>query len=379
MLAARAAAHHLGSRLPAGPLAAVAAVAGVRKTKTTAISFAARMEKVGPDDVDEARAPEQPLVTVFGPRGAVHIVPAGDIAVFTLGAFPADERSLRGAIKPFIGVLDAEGMTATEAVERVLDAAVEALAGGPLHKHELTAAISAALPPVLVPPCRGRCPDRHVEDLLFRLAGVAGAFCFHGATEDLVRTDQYLAEPPTFGDRDAARAALVRRYLRAYGPATANGIAGWLNVPPSDVRESLAALGDEVVDAAIDGTKAGCVLRGDVERIESATAARGVRFLPPYDPYLEGRERATLLPDREDQKRVWRSSGVPGVVLVNGEPAGTWRTKTDRRVVRVVVEPFGPALPADIDDLTDEAHVLATALERGRDRDVAVDIRTPTL
>lgn len=329
------------------------------------------------------------LVAIFGPRGAVHLVPPDDFEVFTLGAFPSGEASLEGAVKPFMGALRAGAMAAIDALQHVVDGAVDVLTeagGGPMPKGEFVQAITARVPAVLRPPCRGRCSDPHVEDLLFRLAGVAGAFCFAGASEDLMLTEKAIGRAPDHRDAvasAAARAELVRRYLRAFGPGTANGFAGWLNVPPADARQSFAALDGELVEVAVAGDnktkkktnkKSVVVLGADADGFTGGGGpVAGVRFLPPYDPFLESRERASLLADRDQQKRVWKSSGVPGAVLVDGELVATWRTKTVRRRVDVVVEPLGPTLPAE-DELVAEAEAAVAALDRDGTREVHVKV-----
>lgn len=381
VVAQRVAAHHLDRRRGRDDWRPVAGVAGVRRTKQTAASFAARLEDASGARL-AAAVEDRTLVATFGPRGAVHLVPPDDFEVFTLGALPSDEPSLGGAIKPFMGALRAAGMAATDALQRVVDAAVEVLneaGGGPMPKAELAHAVTARVPAVLRPPCRGRCPDPHVEDLLFRLAGMAGAFCFAGASEDLVLTEKAIGRAPDHRDaaaRTAARAEVVRRYVRAFGPGTANGFAGWLNVPPADARQSFGALAHELVDVAVDGDKkSGVVLAADADRFTerggAVAGAAGVRFLPAYDPFLESRERASLLPDREQQKRVWKSSGVPGALLLDGELVATWRTKTARTRVDVVVEPLGPALPGE-DELVAEAAVTVAALDGDGTRQVQV-------
>jgi hypothetical protein len=61
--------------------------------------------------------PAEDLVAVYGPRGAVWVVPTGDQAVFTLGAAPAGEASLRAAVPgAYLRRLDAAGVTVTDAL-----------------------------------------------------------------------------------------------------------------------------------------------------------------------------------------------------------------------------------------------------------------------
>src|SRR3712207_7944687 len=38
----------------------------------------------------------------------------------------------------------------------------------------------------------------------------------------------------------------------------------------------------------------------------------GVRLVPPYDAYLDQRDRATLVPDKAVHGRIWKAIGNPG-------------------------------------------------------------------
>jgi hypothetical protein len=335
VLAFRATGHGLGTRRPAGDLVAAFAAVGLRRTKTLGVAVAARVDGVTDADVGRALADET-LVAVYGARGTVMVVPSVDLAVFTLGAAP-DEASLRAAVPgAFLRRLDEAGVPATDALDAVVAAVTDVLASGPLPRGEVAMAVTAALPPTLVPQCRGRCPDPHVEDSLFRLAGTRGAMRFAGGSDVLTAIGGDLVGPAT------ARDNLVRRYLRCHGPSTAPSLAAWMGISVADARRSLAALGDDAVGATIDGTDAGVLLRADVDRALPAEV-HGVRFLPPFDAYLLDRDRETLVPDRAGQRIVWRASGNPGVVLVDAEPVATWRTKAGA----LAIEPLPGAPPVD--------------------------------
>jgi hypothetical protein len=144
---------------------------------------------------------------------------------------------------------------------------------------------------------------------------------FHKADDVLIATD------PTEGaPRSALRAEFVRRYLSCYGPSKLAALAAWTGISDADARHSLEAMGDELVGVGVDGRSAGVLLEADAERA-AAAVVRGVRFLPPFDPYLLDRDRALLVPAREAQKVVWRSSGNPGVVVLDAKPIATWRTR----------------------------------------------------
>ncbi|MBE7190234.1 crosslink repair DNA glycosylase YcaQ family protein, partial [Jatrophihabitans endophyticus] len=66
-----------------------------------------------------------------------------------------------------------------------------------------------------------------------------------------------------------------------------------------------------------------------------------VRLLGPFDPYLQARDRDLLVPDSTMHKTLWPVLGRPGVLLVDGEVAGVWRTKATKTKLTVTVETFG--------------------------------------
>lgn len=347
VLAFRAAGQGLARRRPAGDLAPAVAVIGLRRTKQTAVALAARVEAVGAGDLEQALEREE-LVVVYGARGAHMVVPAGDVEVFTRGTAPADEASLRAAVPgAFLRRLDAAGVTVTDALATVAGAVRDALAGGRRPRGEVAMAVTRALPGLLSPPCRGRCPDPHVEDSLFRLAGVRGVMRFAASSDDLVAMGA-----PVVSDEEARR-ELVRRYVRCYGPATPATLAEWAGVSVDDASRSLAET------ASVDVT-------GD--------AVRGVRFLPPYDPWLLDRDRATLVPDPGARRVLWRAAGSPGMVLVNGRPAAAWRTRTRSGRLTLRLQPLtgGPGLDGAM--VQDEAQRVGAAL--GADGTVTVEIET---
>jgi hypothetical protein len=121
-----------------------AAVCGVRDVQQSGIlAFHARINGVHHDDLERTLDGRQ-LVKVASARGNISIVPARDVAVFTLGVLPGDEGSLRTYLKPFLPVLDESGMSAQGALDSVCEAAAEALADGPLDSAALSAALTAA-------------------------------------------------------------------------------------------------------------------------------------------------------------------------------------------------------------------------------------------
>jgi hypothetical protein len=142
----------------------------------------------------------------------------------------------------------------------------------------------------------------------------------------LRRADQWLGAPLLQADREGAQAELVRRYLRCFGPSTARHFAGWAGISPDQAGRAWRWVENELAEVQFDRHTA-FLLEADLERFQSPPAPEGVRFLPPHDPYLQLRDRATLIPEKALQRRIWRAAGSPGAVLVEGKLAATWRSQ----------------------------------------------------
>src|SRR5918997_73170 len=88
VVAFRVAAHHLHERLPAGDVAAAAAVCGVQDTppRNAGGALAARLDGFTPAALEEALLDDRSLLRFLGPRGAAHVVPRDDATVFGPGS-----------------------------------------------------------------------------------------------------------------------------------------------------------------------------------------------------------------------------------------------------------------------------------------------------
>lgn len=347
VLAFRAAGHHLDRRLPHGQLLAAIGTAGVRDVRASGLaSLHARVEGVTARDLANQRA-SGAVLEVISARGTDTLVPANDVAVFTIGTIPSDEESLRARLKPWLGVLDRSGHTAVDAVEAAKDAAREALANGPLAVGELSTALTARLPE-LSDMCHGRCGAVHIVQGLFDLAGESGLW--HQANIDGTRRCIAMPEPT---DAASARRELVRRYLGCYGPATPAQLAEWCGLGVADAAHSLA----EADTVQVSPRR--YLLAEDVRRFESPPVIAGTRVLPPRDPYLLDRDRSTLIPDRDKQKEVWRATPIDGVVLVEGVPAATWRSRKAGHQFALQVRAFRKLSKDTLAALRHEAAAIA--------------------
>lgn len=179
---------------------------------------------------------------------------------------------------------------------------------------------------------------------IVRIPVSEGLLCYgsgEGNEVVFIRTDQWLGKWRLL-DEQKARAELLRRYLRAYGPATLRDFCHWSGMPAPEVKPLGEALKEELHEIVLE--KQPCLmLREDLNALKSAASREScVRLLPHFDPYLLAhREKEHLLPVRY-YKRVYRNQGwISPVLLVDGSIAGTWSYKAKNGRLEVMIEAFG--------------------------------------
>jgi hypothetical protein len=132
-----------------------------------------------------------------------------------------------------------------------------------------------------------------------------------------------------------ARAELVRRYLRAFGPASKADVADWSGLRIRDFEHALEGLPtylDEEGRTLYDVPRA---------PLPAAETPAPVRFLPKWDNTLLGHaDRRRVISDELRRGVVGRNGDVAATVLVDGVVAATW---TYDRGGAVTVAYVGPA------------------------------------
>ncbi len=310
------------------------------------LAASALAARVADADVDR-------LVVVYTFRGAAVAVAPEDVAVFTVGLAPPDDDAARALVGTAVDTLDPVGISATEALDRVSEAVADALSDGPLERDDFHQALRERLPDELLWWCRG-CQSHHVHPSLWRATGMRGVLA---VAERRGRVTVFGAPPKARGVKQAP-AELARRFLHAYGRATSAELAAWAGIAPSHARTLLDGISGEVAEVDFAGRRA-LILAADAEALASPPAAAGVRLLPPFDPYLDQRDRATLWPDPAVRKRARSGIGAPGVVLMDGDVAGLWRPQKKGKRLVVNVEPLTKAARKAADAIAAEAQVLA--------------------
>jgi Winged helix DNA-binding domain len=146
---------------------------------------------------------------------------------------------------------------------------------------------------------------------------------------------RYVAIDHPPADPATVRAALLRRYLSAFGPATRADVAVWSGLRVRDFEEALESLEplrrfrDEQGRELYDLPRA---------PLPGADAPAPVRFLPRFDNLvLSHRDRTRVLPE-EYRQAVIDGGWVRSTFLVDGAVAGAWEFEDGH----VRLEPFAP-------------------------------------
>jgi hypothetical protein len=162
-----------------------------------------------------------------------------------------------------------------------------------------------------------------------------------GVKVRFTRPDTWVREAAPALDPAAATAAVTRRFLEAYGPATFHDLARWCGGTVGVARAWLGALGADVVAVDVEGAPA-WVLAMHARALRTVDPVRSARLLPAFDQYVIGASfHAERLLPGPLRARVYRPQGwVSPVVLVDGLMAGVWRHAFKGSRLEVVVEPF---------------------------------------
>jgi hypothetical protein len=263
-------------------------------------------------------------------RSTIHLVSARDYWPFAAGTRDARWESWQRAYRR------GPGPRAARAAARTLE---QKLAGGPRTRAELLDGIDAArfggastrLNLVRVPP--SGTWERRRADLF-------------------ARAEDWIGPAPSLSAAEGID-LLIRRYLRAFGPASVADVASWAGMQLTPVKPAL----ERMELRQFRDERGGLLL--DVPRapLPAADTPAPVRFLPTWDATLLVNCRRTQILPEEHRPKIFhvRNPQSETTFTVDGSVAGIW--KWDGKRVRL--EPFGRLPREQRDELEAEAARLA--------------------
>lgn len=158
------------------------------------------------------------------------------------------------------------------------------------------------------------------------------------------RTASWLGTQPAEVPEREARAELVRRWLRAFGPATAADLKWWLGSTVAAVRTALADVGAVEVD--LHG-EPGVALADDLEPV--AAPEPYAALLPGLDPTTMGWQRRDWYLGAH-REVLFDTSGNGGMTAWwDGRIVGGWNQEPDGTVALQILEDVGAEARAALD------------------------------
>lgn len=373
-VAFRLTAHHLTERLGEASLLKAAGACAVQNSPpgSALLALHARVEDVTADGIARAVGEEKRLLQTWCMRGAPFYFPTADATVFTTGALPATEAGRRHLILGVEQALDRLGLGLDEVIGLVKDELRAVLSGKRLAITELGAElavqVAAKLPSAQRdawhsegPYAAGQPLGEAVTHFCIRVLTLRGLVCLaprSANTAPFTLVDEWLGHPLPDIAPEVARAELLRRYLRCYGPSTPKDFAAWVGVAVGDTGPWWDTVVEELVPVEFAGRRA-WLLTDDLDALRSPSVPSGVRLLPPRDPYTQARDRETLIA-KPYHRELWKPLGDPGAVLADGDIVGAWRARKNGQRLTITVTAFAVLTRQHQAQLADEAERVAS-------------------
>lgn len=314
----------------------VGRVCGIQAQVLSAAELAlgVRVNGIRQVDVERALIESRELVKTYGPRGTLHLLPAGELPLW-MAAMRAREALLEKAWYQDAGWDAAQAEALLGAIGQVLD-------GRSLTRVEMAHEVSQYI---------GAWAEEKLTSTWGEYLGPAafrGLLCFgpsQGSKVSFVRADQWTAGWHEVNPEQALLEVL-RRYAAAYGPITPNDFARWFWLKPADVQRLIEQLDGKLVRVEIEGSPAWAA--ADIVDVKTSDReASQLRLVPQYDCYLLGSNPRERIVPEETRKRIYsygrgRFEGAVGlpVLLIDGKVAGIWERKMRSKRLDIQVEPL---------------------------------------
>ncbi len=287
-------------------------------------------------------------------RSTLHLMSAADYTALRMALQPPMSVALR--------VLGARAQGLDP--ERVLAAARALLAGTSMTFDEIRARLQEQFPAV-----NDRALGYAVRTLLpLVMVPSEDARWSFDRVAAFVLAEEWLTRPPA---REGTAQALARRYLGAFGPASAKDLQTWSGV--GGMKAVLDGMGDELERFTDEGGRRELFDLAGGPR-PGADAPAPPRLLPEFDNLLLAwDDRSRLIADEHRPRVTTKNLRVKATFLLDGLVAGTWTIAVKRGAATLTLEPFGKVPKRALKELEAEAQRLVRLTEpEARDHAVVV-------
>ena len=289
------------------------------------LAMCTRVEGLAPHDVQAALFQDHALVRTWAMRGTLHVLSARDLPLYVAARDWQHEANSKYFAE--LGLSRAQQEAMLLAIPHVLEQ-------GPLTRLHLADAVAK------------HTGVAHLRDMILserwgsplKPSAYRGELCFgpgQGKTVTFMNPRVWLG---TWQPLEPKRALqeIARRYLWAYGPATADDFAFWWECGKTLAKHLFQSLAEELEAVEVEGWRA-FALRATLPLIQRALPVESVHLLPLFDAYTIGvpRNCEPLLAASYKSQVFNRQGWTFAVVLVNGSIQGVWHA-TIRRLHTIV-------------------------------------------
>ncbi len=304
---------------------------------TVFLSVAARSDTLVPADVERALYEERTLLRMLAMRRTMFVVPldvVGALQASCADALAVKQRRTYTKLVEQAGVVDGDVAAWWAEVERETHDALLAL--GAATGAQLSKAVPRLRTSIVTAPGKAYERPTNITTWVLLTLGAEGRIV-RGRPNGGWSSSQYTWAPieswlpggvPAVPVEEA-RAEVVRRWLRAFGPAPVTDLKWWTGWTQAEVRSALARL--DVAEVDLDGGT-GLVLADDLAPVPAPAPAAALQ--PARDPTPKGGAWSEVVV----VSRPARTGGGPGGGGVLGE---------GQRGVRAPVDGAGDAEGAD--------------------------------
>ena len=359
--------HHLVQKAKKGTIVdTVRGVCGLHAQVPTTpyLSLWNRVEGFDNRQLDEALYRDKTLVKAWYMRGTLHVIPSRDLPVYNTALrrmwFEHHGRFMRAPSWP----------PADERRKRIYPRILEALADKPLRRKELKDRVRLLLK-----------DDSQPYDRLFSgWGGILKETSYEGLTvhaqpsgveSRFARRDKWLPHTDLATvDEEEAQQGLLLSYLTSYGPATLQDFSLWSGLVAGDAKRAAANAAAQLEEVQVTGAKGRFLMvqedrkaLDDVDLEEKAPP----RLLPKYDSFLLGHKNRSRIIREEHKRLVFKPKvgDIAATLLINGRIAGTWRHKTTKKKLTIMLSLFEKVSKADLKATEAEAVALGTFMGYG--------------
>ncbi len=285
-----------------------------------------RIEDFREQDLRDALA-RRSVVRATAMRSTLHLLGSADYAALRTALQPPPAVALR--------VLGARAAGLDP--EAVLPAARRLLECEPLTFDEIRARLAQQFPDV-----DERALGYAVRTLLaLVMVPDDGARWGFGRPVRFTLAEPWIGAP--LAEREAAMQALVRRYLGAFGPASAKDVQAWSGV--GAIKAVLDAMRSQLSVFTDEGGRRELFDLPDAPR-PGADAQAPPRLLPEFDNLvLAWDDRARIIATEHRPLVTTKNLRVKATFLVDGVVAGVWTIAVRRRLATLTLAAFAGSVP----------------------------------